>query len=207
MRSRAVFLDRDGVLNRKQPPSTYVTTPDELAVLPGVGIAVRRLNDAGFRCIVVTNQRGIGRGLMSEDDLAAVHRKLETRLADDGAVLDEIRHCPHDHRPELGGEPCRCRKPAPGMILDAIADHQLDVAGSVLIGDSKSDIDAAAAAGVDSVFIGPEAEPDRWPTESPRPVAVHPDLPSAVEWLLGSTRPVPVPDAGKQIPEHSRSIR
>ncbi|MCL4137783.1 UNVERIFIED_CONTAM: hypothetical protein GTU68_025917, partial [Idotea baltica] len=177
----AVFLDRDGVLNRKQPPSTYVTNPGELDVLAGVGKAVRRLNDAGYRSIVVTNQRGIGRGLMSESDLDAIHQKLVAEIAVDGAVLDEIRHCPHDYSSR-----CRCRKPAPGMVLDAIAEHDIDRAASILIGDSDSDIAAAAAAGIDGIFIGDAAEVEHWPSDAARPVAIHHDLPAAVDWFLST---------------------
>lgn len=189
MRSRAVFLDRDGVLNRKQPPSTYVTTPDELEVLPGVGAAVRRLNEANYLCIVVTNQRGIGRGLMTASDLEAVHAKLIAELAADGAALDGIRHCPHDHlnTSEIdgnGAEPCRCRKPAPGMILDAMSDHGIDRSGSILIGDSQSDIEAASSAGIGAIYIGPASDAQRWTCDSPQPLTACDDLGEAVDWFL-----------------------
>ena len=104
--SRAVFLDRDGVLNVKLPENRYVRSWEEFTFRDGVVEALRMLRAGGYLLIVVTNQRGIGRGLMSEEDLAGVHRRMSSELAKEGVILDAVLHCPHDV-----GENCRCRKP------------------------------------------------------------------------------------------------
>ena len=138
----AAFLDRDGVLNRRLPDA-YVTCCEELEILPHVAEAAQRLRAAGYALVVVTNQRGIARGLMSEADLGLVHAALREHLRAAGAPLEGIYHCPHDR--DAG---CPCRKPAPGLLLRAAAELNLDLTGSLLIGDSASDIAAARAAGV-----------------------------------------------------------
>jgi D-glycero-D-manno-heptose 1,7-bisphosphate phosphatase len=139
----AAFLDRDGVLNHRIPGDTYVTRPEELELLPQVPAAARRLRDAGFALVVVTNQRGIARGFMSEEDVTRVHDKLRAAFVEAGAPLAAVYHCPHDRH-----EGCECRKPKPGMLTRAIEELHLDVGSSLLIGDSQSDLDAAQAAGV-----------------------------------------------------------
>ncbi|MGE0713257.1 MAG: D-glycero-alpha-D-manno-heptose-1,7-bisphosphate 7-phosphatase [Planctomycetota bacterium] len=139
----AAFLDRDGVLNHRIPGDTYVTRPEELEVLPHVPEAARRLRAAGYALVVVTNQRGVARGFMSEEDLAAVHEVLRAAFAAAGAPLDAIYYCPHDRH-----HGCACRKPRPGMLLRAIEELGLDPSRSLLIGDSDHDLRAAEAAGV-----------------------------------------------------------
>lgn len=138
----AAFLDRDGVLNRRIVDG-YVRSPDELEVLPHVAEAIQTLRARGYAIVVVTNQRGIARGLMDEADLARVHAALRARLQAQGATLDAIYHCPHDR--DTG---CGCRKPAPGMLLQAAREHDLDLGRSVLVGDSPSDVAAGEAAGL-----------------------------------------------------------
>jgi D-glycero-D-manno-heptose 1,7-bisphosphate phosphatase len=112
---RAVFLDRDGTLNRKAADGDYVKHPSELELLPRASAAVRRLNQQRVRVIVVTNQRGIALGRMSERDLEAIHIRLAAELARAGARVDAIYHCPHD------GGACSCRKPAPGCFTRRVA--------------------------------------------------------------------------------------
>jgi D-glycero-D-manno-heptose 1,7-bisphosphate phosphatase len=145
----AVFLDRDGVLNERVMGG-YVRRPDDLRLLPGVPEALRRLRALGYFLIVVTNQQGVGKGLMSEADLEAVHRRLNEDLAGAGARLDSVYACPH-----LEGSGCGCRKPEPGMLLRAIAERNIDPAASWLAGDAPSDLEAARRAGVRPVLIGP----------------------------------------------------
>ena len=145
-RRRAAFLDRDGVLNRKTPEGEYVTTPDEFELLPGAIRGLQLLAGAGFRLIVVTNQRGVARGKLTLDELSAIHRKMESLLAANGLALDAIYYCPH-----ASGE-CDCRKPEPGLILRAFHSFpDLVPAECVLFGDSSSDIEAARHAGVPAV--------------------------------------------------------
>lgn len=139
---RAVFLDRDGVLNRKIPDGEYVTAPEELVMIPGAAEAVRCLNEKGWLVLLVTNQRGIARGKFTEADLALVHKKLQDELQAVGAHLDGIYVCPHEK------DCCDCRKPKPGLLLQAREDFpQIDFEQSAMIGDSESDMEAGRAAG------------------------------------------------------------
>src|SRR4051794_28689346 len=132
-----VFLDRDGTINVKAPEGDYVKSPEEFDFLPGAVEAIGALREAGRRIVVVTNQRGIARGLMTEDDLAAIH----ARMLEATGPLDAIYHCPHDD-----GQ-CDCRKPKPGMLLRAAADLGLRLEDAVTVGDSDSDMQAGTAAG------------------------------------------------------------
>jgi D-glycero-D-manno-heptose 1,7-bisphosphate phosphatase len=143
---RAAFLDRDGVLNRKMPEGEYVTTPEEFELLLGAIGGLQRLAAAGYRLIVVTNQRGVARGKLTLDGLSAIHRKMERLLAANGLTLDAIYFCPH------GAGECDCRKPQPGLLLRAFQDFPgLVREECVLFGDSGSDLEAARRAGVPGV--------------------------------------------------------
>ncbi|WP_405079137.1 D-glycero-alpha-D-manno-heptose-1,7-bisphosphate 7-phosphatase [Paenibacillus chitinolyticus] len=150
---KAVFLDRDGVLNEVMSGRVrHVNKPSDLHLLPGVPEAVKGLKEAGFLLCIVTNQGGIGLGFMTEKTLAAIHRRLKKLLAAEDAVIDDIAYCPH--RPAAG---CRCRKPKPGMLLDLARKHGIDLARSYTIGDSESDIGAGRAAGTRTIRIGAES--------------------------------------------------
>lgn len=150
---RMVLLDRDGVLNVDHG---WTHTPDEWEWMPGAIDAVKAVNDAGALAVVVTNQAGIARGLYTEYEYAAFERWIAEQLAQHGAHLDAVYHCPH--HPTVGDSEltreCDCRKPAPGMILAALRDFAVDPARAVLVGDKESDLAAAAAAGVASVRYG-----------------------------------------------------
>ena len=147
---RHVFLDRDGVLNRKLPEGQYVKRCEDLVLLPGAAEALARLNDCGFTVILVTNQRGIGLGLMIEEDLHRLHEELAKNLAAFGARLDAIYYCPHDPSQQL----CGCRKPQTGLFERAMCDFP-GIAGenSVVIGDSLSDIQAGLRMGMHTIFV------------------------------------------------------
>jgi len=139
----ATFLDRDGVLNRKQPEGEYVTSPDEFELLPGALPGLALLAAHGFRLIVVSNQRAVALGKLTREQLASIHAKMERLLAAAGLFLDAVYVCPHDR-----GQ-CDCRKPAPGLLLQAFRDFPALVPRDcVLIGDSPSDLEAARRAGV-----------------------------------------------------------
>ena len=143
-----VFLDRDGVLNAKLPAHQWVTRPEELILEADAATAIARLNTAGIITILVTNQRGIALGLLTEEDLHSVHARLSYLLAAYGAHLDAIYYCPH-HR-----DACNCRKPFPGLFYQAFADYpDCTAANSLLIGDSLSDIQAGHCLGMQTVFI------------------------------------------------------
>ena len=145
-----VFLDRDGTINVKAPEDDYITTPDDLILLPGAGKAIRALNQAGFMVVVVTNQRGVALGRLSTRRLDLVHRRLRSLLAANGARIDAIYSCPHD----LGA--CRCRKPLPGLLQQAQVDMpKIDLRRAVTIGDSEADVRAGQAAATATVRLGP----------------------------------------------------
>lgn len=148
----AVFLDRDGVINVDHG---YVSTWERFEFLPGVPNALRALQDAGYLLIVVSNQSGIGRGYYCEADVESLNQAVAQHLCSTvGVTLSEFYHCPH-HPTEAEGEfrrQCDCRKPAPGMIRQAVLDHGIDLKTSLLVGDKDSDIEAGRAAGVARLF-------------------------------------------------------
>ena len=145
---RTVFLDRDGILNEKMPEGQYVTRWEEFRVLPGVPEALRRLNDAGLRVIVVTNQRGIARGLYTLPMSRRSTRRFSRLLNGAGARIDAFFICPHDD-----GQ-CNCRKPLPGLFEQAVARFpDITAATSVMIGDSLSDIEFGRRLGMKTIFI------------------------------------------------------
>ncbi|MGW1076161.1 D-glycero-alpha-D-manno-heptose-1,7-bisphosphate 7-phosphatase [Streptomyces sp. NPDC002537] len=168
----AFFLDRDGTLNEKPPPGEYVMSPDRLALLPGAAAAVRRINASTRPAILVTNQRGVARGIMSERDLDAVQRRLTELLRAAGAFLDACYCCTH------GEGDCRCRKPHPGLLTRAAEDFPgITLRNTVMIGDSETDVLAGRAAGTGTVRLA----------EAPGDTAadlVAPDLWTAVDLLL-----------------------
>lgn len=153
----AVFLDRDGVLNEDSPD--FIKNPDELHLLPGTADAVKHLNKAGFLTVVVTNQSGLARNLFTEDGLNRIHAKLEWELGMQHARLDALYYCPHHPHAGFEGENkslkinCDCRKPKPGMLLQAAKEHSIELAESYMIGDSFRDIEAGKAAGVITVGV------------------------------------------------------
>ncbi|PZR76836.1 MAG: HAD family hydrolase [Chthoniobacterales bacterium] len=150
IKRRAVFLDRDGVLNRPVvkdglpfPPATLA----EFELYPDVPESCARLKEAGFLLIVVTNQPDVGRGTQSRESVEAIHAQLRVSIP----LLDGIEVC--FHAGSAHGEPCDCRKPKPGMLLHAAAAHEIDLKQSFVIGDRWRDIDCAHAAGCRAVFI------------------------------------------------------
>ncbi len=154
---KAIFLDRDGTLNRYVG---FLRTVDEFELLPGVSDAIKIINDAGYLAIVITNQPVIARGEVSEAELRVIHNKMETLLGIEGAYLDDIYYCPHHpdkgypgERPELKKK-CNCRKPMPGMILAAAEKYHIDLTSSWMIGDDKNDVLAGEKAGCKTALIG-----------------------------------------------------
>jgi histidinol-phosphate phosphatase family protein len=151
---RVAFLDRDGVINKKLPEDNYVTKWEEFEFLSGSIDAIQKLKEADFLTIVITNQRGIGRGLMTEEDLGDVHSKMIAEIEAGGGIIDKIYFCPHDI-----DDNCDCRKPKPGMLFNAIDDLtsngiEVDRKRSYFFGDSEKDINAGRTAGVRTVAIG-----------------------------------------------------
>jgi len=181
---RAVFLDRDGVLNRDTPG--FITNPDDLEVLPGAADAVARLNRAGLIVAVITNQSGVGRGLMTACDLSAVHERLAANVAQAGGSFAGIYHCPH-----APWERCACRKPLPGMVLRACEELGIHSTRSYFVGDKPTDIECGAATGCTTVLVLSGLEPVYDAARfDVRPDHVCADLAAATDWILnqaGST--------------------
>jgi D-glycero-D-manno-heptose 1,7-bisphosphate phosphatase len=153
---RAVFLDRDGVLNALEPRGGRLRAPVTLAafrLLPGAADAVRRLRDGGFVCLVATNQPEVAGGELDPVVLEAMHARLRQETGVDGIYV-----CPH-----VDADGCACRKPQPGLLLRAATDWNVDVAGSFLIGDRWRDIEAGAAAGCTTVLLEGSSEPSGRP--------------------------------------------
>lgn len=148
MKYRHVILDRDGVLNQEAPDSGYVREPAQFHWLPGALEALAILRGAGVHLTVATNQSGVGRGLMSLAQLTAVHERMLTEAAGSDAALDAVLFCPH--APE---ERCACRKPAPGLIHEAIRRSGIAAADSLVVGDAERDLEAAARAGVTAALV------------------------------------------------------
>ena len=152
MSRRAAFIDRDGVLNEER---AFVHRIEDFVFLPGAIEALRALEHAGYRRVVVTNQSGIARGLYTEADYQRLTDQVRERLRGEGVTLDAIEYCPHLADAPLAQyrRACECRKPAPGMLLKAIRALDLDPAGSFLVGDRLTDVQAGRAAGIGRCFL------------------------------------------------------
>lgn len=178
---RTVFLDRDGILNEKMPEGRYVARWEEFRILPGVPEALRRLNQAGLRVVVVSNQRGIALGLYTNEEVAAIHAKFQQLLKSAGAQIDAFFICPHDK-----GQ-CNCRKPLPGLFEQAVAQFpKITAETSAMIGDSLSDIEFGHRLGMSTVFIEGNRERQKLGAESAAELAdLHcSSLAEAVDVLL-----------------------
>ena len=160
-KQKAVFLDRDGVINKYVG---FLRNIDDFELLDGVSKAIRKINESGYLAIVVTNQPVIARGEVSFAKLTEIHNKMETLLGEDGAYLDAIYFCPHHPDKGFGGEipelkfDCDCRKPKPGMLIKAAKEFNIDLTKSWMVGDSDSDIMAGKNAGCSTVLIGESDE-------------------------------------------------
>lgn len=170
---RAVFLDRDGVINRPvirdgkpYPPARI----EELVILPGVREALIRLRDEGFQLVVVTNQPDVARGTLRPEVVEAMHAQLAAKLP-----IDEFKVCAHDDR-----DGCACRKPNPGLLEAAAEERGLSLAASFMVGDRWRDVEAGRRAGCVTIFID-------WGHDEPRPEnpdAIVKSLPDAVDWIM-----------------------
>ncbi len=190
----AIFLDRDGVIIADR--SDYVRSHRDVQLLPGSIDALARLAASSYAVIVVTNQSAVGRGLLALEKMLEINRQLMDRLASLGGKVDASYICPH--APEVG---CPCRKPAPGMLLDASAELGLDLASSFLVGDAVTDLMAARAACVRGMLVrtGRGAEQSQLLAARERAASVVvADLSGAVDQILG-------PDRGlREDPRHGR---
>jgi len=181
----AVFLDRDGTLNEMVYDESHGIVdsplrPEDLVLKRQAAPFVRALNHWGYLCLVVTNQPGLAKGSLTQERLNRIHGKLRSDLRANGAILDGILFCPHHPDPGLAGRAeyagkCPCRKPAPGMILDAAVRHHVDLSRSFMVGDGLTDVEAGRRAGVATILVArlqpalleqleswPQSRPDRF---------------------------------------------
>ncbi|MEN8199775.1 MAG: D-glycero-beta-D-manno-heptose 1,7-bisphosphate 7-phosphatase [Thermodesulfobacteriota bacterium] len=187
----AVFLDRDGTINEQMG---YINHTCRFQLLPGAAAAIKILNDAHIPVVVVSNQSGLARGYFPEELLDAVHAKMDRQLAEEGAHVDGIYYCPHhpEAKEEQFRAACTCRKPKPGLVLQAAEDLQLDPARSFVVGDRWSDIKTAANCGARSVLVrtgyGRGDEKYIGPQQKIQPDHIADDLQKAVIWIMKSLK-------------------
>jgi D-glycero-D-manno-heptose 1,7-bisphosphate phosphatase len=186
-RQPAVFLDRDGTINEQMG---YINHISRFVLLPGVGRAIRRLNEQNIPVVVVTNQSGLARGYFPATLLAEVHQQMEEQLAAEGAHVDGLYICPHhpEAKEEKYRKACDCRKPKIGLLKKAAADLQLDLKQSFMVGDRWSDLKCGAAAGATSILVltgyGRGDQQYIGPQQEIQPAMVAEDLEQAVDWIL-----------------------
>ena len=175
---RAVFLDRDGTIARYRE---YCRAPEEFELLPGSGQAIRRLNDAGFVVIIVTNQSAIGRGWLTPEGLERIHEKMRRELKRYGASVDAVYVCPH--HPDDG---CACRKPSGDMLLQASQTLGVSLGDSYLVGDRLQDVLTGKRTGCTTILVRSGHAPER--AEGVQPDHTSADLARAVAWILRQGR-------------------
>lgn len=175
----AVFIDRDGTLNVEK---NYLHRWEDWEWIPGAVDAIKRLNAAGYAVIVTTNQAGIARGYYTEADVLALHQRVDANLKAHGGRIDAFYYCPH--HPQHGEvRACDCRKPEPGMLVQAAREHNLDLAHSFIIGDKAADVLAGLNAGVTPILVLTgygQAEQQ----EVPAATFIARDVAAAVDWIL-----------------------
>jgi len=183
---QAVFLDRDGTITVERG---HVTSPEDLEMIEGAGKAIGRLNGAGLPVVVISNQSGVARGLMTERDLAGIHASLEGLLESEGARIDAAYYCPNYEGGSVAdytGD-TSCRKPATGMLEQAVRDLGIDVPSSFLVGDQITDLELARNAGMRGVLVmtGKGERAKARAHERGVPIAHNAqDLSGAVDWIL-----------------------
>ncbi len=189
-KNRAVFLDRDGVINEEVG---YLDSLDKLKVMPGAYEAVRMINASGMKAVVISNQSGVARGLLTEAFVQETNDSLQRDLLQRGAFIDNFYYCPH--HPSEGVEPyrriCNCRKPAPGMLLQAARDLNIDLTMSYFVGDRFIDMETARNVGAKGILVRTgygdgllrNDGPDRATPEN-TPEFIAADILEAVQWIL-----------------------
>ena len=175
---KLVILDRDGVINHDS--AEFIKNPGEWVPIPGSLEAVARLNQAGYRVVLATNQSGVGRGLLDIATLCAIHDKMHLALAQAGARVDAVFYCPHGI-----DEGCKCRKPKPGMFEDIAHRFNLDLAGVPSVGDSLRDLQAGAAVGAQPILVlTGKGEQTKAAGGLPAQTQIYADLAAAVKSIV-----------------------
>lgn len=177
----AVFLDRDGTINEEVG---YLSRLDELKLIPGTSEAIRLINEAGMKVVVITNQSGVARGYFTEEFVETVHGRINEILQQKGARIDRFYFCPH--HPVYGNGPykkaCSCRKPESGLFLRASKEMDIDLSRSYVIGDMLKDIDAGKRVGARGILV--RTGYGRNITITDKPVYIAEDVLDAVKWIL-----------------------
>ncbi len=180
-KAATVFLDRDGTINID---TGYVSNPDTLELIPGAGRAIRSLNDAGVKVVVISNQSGVGRGMFTDADVEAVNARLAALLRlDAGARLDAVYYCPH--HPD---DKCRCRKPLTLLATRAVAEHCLDLSRAYVIGDKGTDVGFGRNLSIKAALVLTGYGKEELPKLIPAPDFVADDLSGAVDMILADLR-------------------
>jgi len=178
MNMKLVILDRDGVINFDSP--NYIKSPAEWKAIPGSPEAIARLNQAGYRVVVATNQSGVGRALFDMDTLNAIHEKMHKTVAAAGGRIDAVFFCPHP-----ADSSCDCRKPKPGMFERIAACYNIDLTSVPAVGDSLRDLQAAATAGaLPMLVLTGKGEKTLADGDLPEDTLVFKDLAAAVDDLI-----------------------
>lgn len=185
--SPAVFLDRDGTIIED---IGYIRQPDQIKFLPGSIEAIKQLHQAGYKVVVITNQAGVARGLMSENIIQTIDKLIHRAILNGGTHLDAIYYCPH--HPEHGAYPyrqeCECRKPHPGLIKKAEKDLNLDLKRSFMVGDKGTDIQAGQRAGIKTVFVLTGRGKKELEEIPVTPDEIAADLLTAAKWILAQPK-------------------
>ena len=183
--NKAVFLDRDGTIIEDVG---YMSSPEQIQFIPGSIEAIKKLKEAGYKVVVITNQAGIARGLITEDMLQTIDKVLHKWILNAGAHLDGIYYCPH--HPEHGVYPykqvCECRKPHPGLIKRAQKDLNIELSHSFMIGDKATDVAAGKRAGTKTIFVMTGRGKNEKERLIEKPDHIAENLNQAVNWILNT---------------------
>ena len=185
--NRACFLDRDGVLIEEV---NYLSSPEQVNILPESVKALQLLKDKGYKIIVVTNQAGVARGFFTDDSITEVHREIDGQLSEYKLKIDHYYYCPHhpDGSVNKYAITCNCRKPMPGMILQAVQDYNIDLNNSFLVGDKISDLIAAENSGCLGLLVETGHGKDHKKDAIAKGFSVFSNLEKAVEFFLNRTK-------------------
>lgn len=182
---KAVFLDRDGTIVEDVG---YMNSPKQIQFIPGAIEAIKKLNEAGYKVVVITNQAGVAKGFITEDMLQTIDKTLQKFILSGGAYLDGLYYCPH--HPEHGLYPykqdCQCRKPKPGLFKKAEQDLNVDLARSWMIGDKATDMEAGKRAGTKTIFVTTGKGKNEIDRLKQKPDHITENLSLAVAWLLSN---------------------
>lgn len=169
---KCVFFDRDGVVN-EHPADYYIRSWDEFCFMPGFVESLRIVQEKGYTAVIITNQQGVGKGEYSAEAVETIHANLLAELRAQGLEVLDVLYCPH-----LAQENCDCRKPKPGMILQAVQKHDLDLSASWMVGDQERDIEAGHAAGCRCVRVSDDE------TAAEHRVPLMKELPALLDKIL-----------------------